>query len=72
MRCVISLWRCNGQLMANGLIQCGLVTPYGVIYIYIYIYVCVCVCVVFVNIGSGNGLLPNGSKPLAEPIMISY
>ena len=25
-----------------------------------------------VNIGSGNGLLPDGTKPLPEPILISH
>ena len=36
---------------------CGLVTPYGDI--------------IWVNIGSGNGLLPDGTKPLPEP-MLTY
>ena len=39
------------------LTHCGLVTPYGDI--------------IWVNIGSGNGLLPEGTKPLPEP-MLTY
>ena len=39
------------------LTYCGLVTPYGDIYL--------------VNIGSGNGLLPDGNNPLLEP-MLTY
>ena len=27
---------------------------------------------ILVNIGSGNGLLPNGTKPLPEPISVAY
>ena len=43
----------------NGLMSahCGLVTPYGDI--------------ILVNNGSGNGLLPDGTKPLPEP-MFTY
>ena len=37
------------------LTYCGLVTPYG--------------DKVQVNIGSGNGLLPDGTKPLPEPML---
>ena len=39
------------------LTHCGLVTPYGDRDL--------------VNIGSGNGLLPDGTKPLPEP-MLTY
>ena len=38
-------------------------TPYGDIYIHIYIiYI-----YIWVNIVSGNGLPPNGIKPLSDP-----
>ena len=37
--------------------HCGLATPYGV--------------GIEVNIGSGNGLLPDGTKPLPKP-MLTY
>ena len=40
------------------LTHCGLVTPYG--------------DRVWVNIGPGNGLLPDGTKPLPEPILIYH
>ena len=42
----------------DSLTHCGLVTPYGDMEIW-------------VNIGSGNGLLPDGTKPLPEP-MLTY
>ena len=34
---------------------CGIVTPYR--------------DEIWVNIGSGNGLLPDGTKPLLEPVL---
>ena len=37
---------------------CGLVTPY--------------VAEIWVNIGSGNGLLPDGTKPLPEPMLTDH
>ena len=27
---------------------------------------------ILVNIGSGNGLVPDGTKPLPEPVLIQY
>ena len=36
----------------------GLVAPYG--------------DKIWVNIGSGNGLLPDGTKPLPEPMLTDY
>ena len=39
-----------------GLTHFGLVTPYGD----------------RVNIGSGNGLLPDGTKPLPEPMLTDH
>ena len=33
---------------------------------------CGLVSVIWVNIGSGNGLLPDGGKPIPEPILIFY
>ena len=39
------------------LTHCGLMTPYGEIW---------------VNIGSGNGLLPDGIKPLPESMLIYH
>ena len=36
----------------------GLVAPYGIIEL--------------VNIGAGNGLLPDGTKPLPEPILTNH
>ena len=40
--------------MGMGLTNCGIVTPYG--------------DKICVNFGSGNDLLPDGTKPLSEPI----
>ena len=40
------------------LTHCGLVTPYGIIYLN-------------KKIGSGNGLLPVGTNPLPEPVVAS-
>ena len=37
-----------------GLTHCGLVTPYGFMGL-----------TILITIGSGNGLLPDGNKPLA-------
>ena len=43
---------------ARELTHCGLGTPYRDIEM--------------VNIGSGNGLLPDGTKPLPEPVSTSH
>ena len=49
----------NGRHFAYGMLtHCCLVTPYG--------------AKIWVNIGSGNGLLPDGTKPLPEPILTFY
>ena len=49
----------NSMAWTNGhlahLTHCGLVMPYDDIDL--------------VNIGSGNGLLPDGTKPLPEPVL---
>ena len=42
--------------LTSHLTHCGLVMPYGIIYL----------CV---KIGSGNGLLPDGTKPLPDPML---
>ena len=47
----------NGGHFVQALIHCGLVMPYDDIEL--------------VNIGSGNGLVPDGTKPLSEP-MLTY
>ena len=43
------------KILANALTHCGLVRPYGDIEL--------------VNNGSGNGLLPDGTKPLPKPML---
>ena len=55
---------CNNLLWLDQsfLTHCSQVMPYGNIYIYIYISV---------NFGSDNDLLPDGTKPLPEP-MLTY
>ena len=48
----------HGLCQFNGLTHCGPLTPYGT--------------QIPVNIGSGNGLLPDGTKPLPEPTLTYY
>ena len=45
-------------LLFSYLTHCSLVMPYGKIYMD--------------NIGSANGLLPNGTKPLPEPMLTNH
>ena len=41
------------------------------VHVFNLLYPIVCHVVIWVNIGSGNGLLPDGTKPLPEP-MLTY
>ena len=36
------------------------------------IHIMISVDIVWVNIGSGNGLVPDGTKPLPEPVLIYH
>ena len=49
---------CAMRLFIQALTHCGLMTPYG--------------DEIWVNIGSGNGLLPDGTKPLPEPMLTDH
>ena len=54
-----SLWHRMASLIPNELTRWGLVTPFGDIDIW-------------VNTDSGNGLMPNGTKPLPEPMLTGH
>ena len=60
--CMMDCWAKTAESLCimsmTVLTHCGLVMPYSDI--------------IWVNIGSGNGLMPDGTKPLPEPMMISH
>ena len=53
---VVIVWDYVNGILSSSLTHCGLVTPLAI----------------WVNIGSGNGLLPDSTKPLPEPMLIYH
>ena len=55
--------------LSVNLMLSAVVTPYGATYLGQHSTLAHMVTQIWVNIGSGNGLLPDGTKPLPEPVL---